>query len=73
MQMWAWIAILVVLLFIYGGSYTLVRTSGDGRSALRRILHPGHGGLQPEYGGDGQGNRIEADAPLGDVSSRITG
>ena len=60
--MWFWIPILIGLSVIYGVSYTLVRTSGDGRSACQRLVHPSKGGLQEEYGGVGQG-RVAGDEP----------
>jgi hypothetical protein len=53
--MWVWIPVLSCIIAIYMISYILVRTSGDGRPALVRLRHPTKGGLQPEYGGDGQG------------------
>jgi hypothetical protein len=60
--MWIWPPILVVVIALYIGSYTLLRTSGDGRRGLERLVHPSKGGLQEEYGGDGTGRRIEVDA-----------
>jgi hypothetical protein len=54
--MWIWPPILVGVIALYMGTYVLLRTSGDGRPALQRLLHPGKGGLQEEYGGDGTGH-----------------
>jgi len=49
-----WITpVLVIAITIYVVSYTLLRTSGDGRSAWKRLLHPKGGALQEEYGGTG--------------------
>jgi hypothetical protein len=57
--MWIWPPILVFVVALYAGSYTLVRTSGDGRPAMQRLMHPTKGGLQEEYGGDGTGRKID--------------
>lgn len=50
-----WAPIGSVLVIGYIVTYVLLRTSGDGRSAIARLLHPGRGGLQEEYGGLGNG------------------
>ena len=74
--MWLWIPLIVGLCILYGVSYTLVRTSGDGRGALTRLIHPGSGGTQVEYGGDGDGGFHEAygreAAPPGSRSAAAT-
>ena len=57
--MWIWIAVLAGLIVLYIVSYTLLRTSGDGRGGLRRLMHPNQGGLQEEYGGDGHGQEVD--------------
>jgi hypothetical protein len=54
--MWIWPPILIGVIALYMGTYVLLRTSGDGRPAIQRLLHPGKGGLQEEYGGDGTGH-----------------
>lgn len=50
---------LVVGLIVVFLAFVLVRTSGDGRSAMKRLRHPSQGGIQEEYGGDGEGHRFE--------------
>ena len=55
--MWIWPPILVGVIALYIVSYTLLRTSGDGRPAIQRLMHPSNGGLQEEYGGDGTGRK----------------
>lgn len=75
MSMWIWIPILVALLAGYMVSYILLRTSGDGRSAIARLLHPGDGGLQEEYGGDGHGRpavRPQATTPVPDDRASLS-
>jgi hypothetical protein len=57
--MWMYVPILILMIAIYMVSYILLRTAGDGRPALRRLVHPSRGGLQEEYGGDGHGNPLE--------------
>jgi hypothetical protein len=54
--MWVFPPIVIVIGIIYMTSYILLRTAGDGRPALERLVHPGRGGLQEEYGGDGHGH-----------------
>ncbi|MDA8274212.1 MAG: hypothetical protein M0029_02395 [Actinomycetota bacterium] len=53
--MWlVWAPLAVVLCAAYLVVYVLLRTSGDGRGALRRLLHPSRRALlQEEYGGTG--------------------
>ncbi len=63
--MWlVWAPLGVVLCVAYVLVYVLLRTSGDGRTALRRLLHPTRAAaLQEEYGGTGStapGRRDEA-------------
>jgi hypothetical protein len=50
------IVVVVIALVLFLAAFTLVRTSGDGRPALKRLHHPDKGGVQEEYGGDGDGH-----------------
>jgi hypothetical protein len=53
--MWPfWAPLATALCAAYLVVYVLLRTSGDGRSALARLLHPSRSAsLQEEYGGTG--------------------
>lgn len=56
--MWLlWMPVGLVLAIGYIVTYVLLRTSGDGRSAVQRLIHPRGDGLQEEYGGLGNGRR----------------
>lgn len=56
--MWLWMVLCVICVIAYSLGYTLLRTSGDGRSWRHRLLHPSKGALQEEYGGTG-GREVE--------------
>lgn len=56
-----WILLGLLLTVGYIVAYVLLRTSGDGRPAIARLVHPSQGGLQEEYGGRGNGRAPHAD------------
>lgn len=56
-----WIGLGLLLTVGYIVAYVLLRTSGDGRPAIARLVHPSQGGLQEEYGGRGNGRAPHAD------------
>ncbi|GEM_PF-6336811 len=65
--MWIiWAPLGILLMIVYIVSYILLRTSGDGRPALQRLLHPSGGALQEEYGGTGQPKSKQPKRPTGD-------